>query len=269
MPVQFLTAEQRADFGRYVAEPTAVDLARYFHLDDADHQRLAGKRGSHNRLGFAVQLTTVRYLGRFLDDSTQAPPNVLSTLSRQLGLAHVDSLLDYSDQRQRLRHIEEICQHYGYREINTPFAGFRLTRWLYIQCWTGTDRPIVLFERATSWLLAHKVLLPGASTLERFVAKLRQRVEQRLWHLLGQGITQESQCKLEALLSVPEGNRRSWFDQLRTGPTHISVSRAGARPESTRQDQKPRHYFPACGLDTREPHRGAGTICLPRQSNGD
>ena len=64
------------------------------------------------------------------------------------------------DQRQKLRHIEEICQQYGYREINTPFAGFRLTRWLYAQCWTGSDRPIVLFEQATSWLLAHKILLP-------------------------------------------------------------------------------------------------------------
>jgi len=222
MPVQFLTAEQRADYGRYVAEPTASDLARYFHLDDADHQRIAAKRGEHNRLGFAVQLTTVRYLGRFLDDATQAPPNVLSTLSKQLGLTNADSIAHYRDQRQRLRHIEEICLQYGYREINAPFAGFRLARWLYAQCWTGTDRPIVLFERATTWLLAHKVLLPGASTLERFVAKLRQRVEQRLWRLLGQGITHESQLKLEALLSVPEGDRRSWFDQLRTGPAHIS-----------------------------------------------
>lgn len=35
-------------------------------------------------------------------------------------------------------------------------------------------------------------------------------------------MTRKSQRKLEALLSVPEGNRRSWFDQLRTGPTTIS-----------------------------------------------
>ena len=247
MPVQFLSAEQRADYGRYTAEPTAVDLARYFHLDDADHQRLAGKRGEHNRLGFAVQLTTVRYLGRFLDDTIQTPPNVLSTLSRQLGLADANCLSDYRDQRQRLRHIDEICQQYGYREINTPFTGFRLARWLYAQCWTGTDRPIVLFERATSWLLAHKILLPGASTLERFVAKLRQRVEQRLWHLLGQGMTRESQRKLEALLSVPEGNRRSWFDQLRTGPTTISgpsLVRALERLDKIRSQGM---TFPAAG----------------------
>lgn len=54
MPVHFLTARQRADYGRFIAEPAAVDLARYFYLDDVDHQRLAGKRGEHNRLGFAT-----------------------------------------------------------------------------------------------------------------------------------------------------------------------------------------------------------------------
>src|SRR3954454_2693608 len=35
-------------------------------------------------------------------------------------------------------------------------AGFRLTRWLYVLCWTGDDRPGLLFDRATTWLLAHK-----------------------------------------------------------------------------------------------------------------
>ncbi|MDF5922209.1 hypothetical protein P4133_31340 [Pseudomonas aeruginosa] len=31
-----------------------------------------------------------------------------------------------------------------------------MSRWLYALCWTGTDRPGVLFERATSWLFTRK-----------------------------------------------------------------------------------------------------------------
>ena len=100
--------------------------------------------------------------------------------------------------------------------------GLRLTRWLYAQCWTGTERPGALFERATSWLLANKVLLPGASVLERFISRLRQRVETRVWRLLGDGISADQKARLEGLLLVPDGSRSSVLDQLRSGPVTVS-----------------------------------------------
>ena len=82
--------------------------------------------------------------------------------------------------------------------MTEPLVGFRLTRWLYGLCWTGTERPSKLFERATAWLLAHKILLPGCSTLERFVVRLRSRVEIKVWRLLGRGITSVFYKELDA-----------------------------------------------------------------------
>lgn len=222
MPVCFLNPEQRASYGRYITEPSSEELARYFYLDDSDYQRIMSKRGEHNCLGFALQLTSLRYLGRFLDDCTEVPPKVMSLLAQRLGISDVNCLFFYNDQRQKRRHIEEICQHYGYYEFTEPFIGLRFTRWIYTHCWSGTDRPSVLFDRATTWLLAHKVILPGASILERFIATLRDRVEKRLWKCLCSQFTEQQKIKLEGLLLVPEGSRRSWFDQLRASPTRNS-----------------------------------------------
>jgi TnpA family transposase len=71
-------------------------------------------------------------------------------------------------------------------------------------------------------MLAQRVLLPGASVLERFVARLRDRVESRLWRRLGGSINESQQVQLAALLRVPDGARNSPLDELRTGPVTIS-----------------------------------------------
>ena len=86
MPASFLSPAQRDSYGQYLGDPSTQELARYFHLDDSDHTQIVEKRGDANRLGFALQLTTVRFVGTFLDDPTAVPPAVLATMSRQLGI---------------------------------------------------------------------------------------------------------------------------------------------------------------------------------------
>ncbi|HGC5539661.1 TPA: DUF4158 domain-containing protein, partial [Klebsiella pneumoniae] len=132
-----------------------------------------------------------------------------------------DCLLRYSDHRRWI-HAADIQTRYGYRHFTDHDVGFRLCRWLYALCWTGTDRPGVLFERATAWLLTQKVLLPGVSQLERFVAQLRSRVEERLWLTLGRSVTEQQRQRLLKLLTVEDGSRGSKLDKLRSGPVMIS-----------------------------------------------
>lgn len=86
MAVSFLSAAQRDCYGRYPDVVTPDDLARCFHLSDDDRAQIMSCRGHHNRLGFALQLTTVRYLGTFLDDPITVPSSVLHALSQQLAI---------------------------------------------------------------------------------------------------------------------------------------------------------------------------------------
>ncbi|MCC8582092.1 Tn3-like element ISXc4 family transposase [Xanthomonas euvesicatoria] len=224
MQVSFLSTTQRERYGRYPDTLSSEELARYFHLDDDDREWIATKRRDSSRLGYALQLTTARFLGTFLEDPTAVPSPVLHTLSSQLGIADPsDCVIDYRTTRQRWQHTSEIRTRYGYREFTGTGVQFRLGRWLCALCWTGTDRPSALFDYANGWLVGHKVLLPGVTLLERFIAEIRSRMESRLWRLLVHGVTPEQRQRLDDLLKLVEGSRQSWLDRLRKGPVRVSA----------------------------------------------
>lgn len=225
MPVNFLSEEQKASYGNYHGELTKETLARYFHLDDFDKVNISEKRGEHNRLGYAVLLCTVRYLGRFPDLASIIPDAVIDFLAEQLHVDHGSEQLNiYNSGKQRRQHIDEIIKIYSYTEFMDARVAFPLTRWLYSLCWTGTSRPSILFDRCTGWLLSHKVLLPGYSLLERYVARLRSRVENRLWQSLAACIDSSQAQQLLELLSIPSGSRYSLLEQLRKGPTKVNAT---------------------------------------------
>ena len=86
MPVDFLTTEQVESYGRFTGEPDELQLARYFHLDEADKNLSEKSRGDHNRLGIALQIRCVRFLGTFLTDMNHIPSGVRHFTARQLGI---------------------------------------------------------------------------------------------------------------------------------------------------------------------------------------
>jgi Domain of unknown function (DUF4158) len=247
VPVGFLTDDQVRRYGRFSGEPIPDQLARHFHLDDADRAFVAEHRGDHctkwtrqrvNRLGVAVQLGSLRLLGIFLDDPTKAPASAVRYAADQLAIeGSVEAMAAYAASEGRWRHGPRIRERYGYRPFTDAGVGFRLNRFLYALCWTGTDRPSTLFERAVAWLMAAKVLLPGLSVLERTVARVRSRAADHLFRQLTAKLTGEQRQRLDTLVAVPEGARQSPLDRLRDGPFIQSgreIGRAVARLEEIR-----------------------------------
>jgi Domain of unknown function (DUF4158) len=71
-----LTDEQAAVYGHFTGPLTHAQLERCIFLDDSDKTLIRRRRGDHSRLGFGLQLVTVRYLGTFLTDpvASRRPP---------------------------------------------------------------------------------------------------------------------------------------------------------------------------------------------------
>lgn len=68
--------------------PTRPELERFFFLDDDDRDLIALRRTDTHRLGMAVQICTVRYVGRFLgEDPLAVPWEAVEYLAGQLGIA--------------------------------------------------------------------------------------------------------------------------------------------------------------------------------------
>ena len=85
MPGSFLTDTERERLGRFPSKVTPQDLGAHFTLSAHDRAQVQRQRGGPNRLGFALQLCTLRYLGFVPDPLGSAPSSVISHLARQLG----------------------------------------------------------------------------------------------------------------------------------------------------------------------------------------
>ena len=100
MPVDYLTEEQEQRYGRYVGDTSREQLARYFHLDDADHTLIAQRRGDQNRLGFGVQIGTLRFLGTFLPEPVNVPIGVIAYVASQPVIADPQCITQYAERVQ-------------------------------------------------------------------------------------------------------------------------------------------------------------------------
>jgi len=218
MPVEFLTDEQAAAYGRFVEEPTRPELERFFFLDDMDRDLIALRRTTAHHLGFAVQMCTVRYVGRFLvDDPLDLPWSVIEHLAAQLRIEDPSVVKRYTERtKTAYEHAWEIRDAYGYHPFEDAEWGRKFRAFLHGRAWTGAEGPAALFNQAVGWLRRNRVLLPGVSVLAKQVASVRQVAEKRLY-----ASPSSHARKAFASIKVPRLRRRPAHpagDRLQLGP---------------------------------------------------
>jgi Domain of unknown function (DUF4158) len=138
--------------GRIFTEPERTrhdgeaDLIRYFSLSRSDLDLVRRQRGDHNRIGFALQLCALRYMGFSPDNLEIVSTMAVAFVAEQLHVSPA-ALRDYGARSQtRTEHLQQIQLRLGFRDATGE--DFALTIFVStdhaasIQCRTLSSKPL-------------------------------------------------------------------------------------------------------------------------------
>jgi hypothetical protein len=200
MPVRLLTDTERGRLSGFPTEVPTEDLHAFFTLTGRDRGAVPAPA---NRLGFALSLCAVRYLGFCPEDLSGRTDGAVWYVAQQLGLAP-EAIRGYPERGQtRTEHPKRIYVHLGYRRPTS--ADLRgLFAWL-VERALEHDDPALLVSLAADKLKSEKVVRPGLSRLERMVAAARDRTDEETHRALAPVLTGGVREELDALLGVDPG----------------------------------------------------------------
>lgn len=168
MPIQFINDSQKKHLSSFPPEIQYKDLVTFFTLSETDLAQIPVYSAAANRLGFALQLCTVRFMGFVPDDLTSTPPAVVEYLARQLDI-DPESLALYGTRAQtKSDHTNAVMQYLGFRRA-TEGDSETLSRWLTERA-LEHDKPSLLYELMCEKMHQEQIIRPGITSLERLVA---------------------------------------------------------------------------------------------------
>ncbi len=222
MPVQFLSDADRDRFNRFPQEIDHQDLKDFFWLSDDEREKVLRLRGDHNRLGFALQLSCLRYLGFFPSDLFDCPDEVVQFLADQLQTTS-ESLSLYgqrpSTQREHQRQIQVLL---GFRRA-TALDTLALKEWLLARA-LEHDRPMRLLELACSYLQQQKIVRIKIVQLARMVSTARNRAQQSIYQSLLPLLTKKCRKFLDSLMEIQSDWGKTRLAWLQRTPTHHNLT---------------------------------------------
>nr|WP_245718399.1 DUF4158 domain-containing protein [Nocardia miyunensis] len=208
---------------REFPEISRDELFRYFTLSPTDLAIVAPQgRRAGVRLGLAVILCSLPWLGFVPDKVTAAPPVAVTRLAEQLNV-DAAQLCSYGRRAQtRSEHVRLVAQYSGWRAAGAielkELDEFLLARAM------EHDSPTLLFRLACEYLISARVSRPGPVTLVERVAHARNQAQAETYDGLVHELTPQRGQELDALLVVDPSLGTSRLTWLSTGPVEASAA---------------------------------------------
>ncbi|MCH9697456.1 MAG: Tn3 family transposase [Gammaproteobacteria bacterium] len=197
------------------------EMVRDWTLSEDDKSEIV-KYSRNFRLFITIQLCAVRLYGRFLSEVHGISPRIVNHLCTQLDLPPSLNIEGPDRRATNAEHRKNILRYLGFHRFDGD-AQIQLQSWIEEQARNGL-LPGALFQQAECYLLNSQILLPGASVLERLIIRVCSEVHDEIFEKIYQQLPPDLRQAIEYLLSVPEGEQRSQFSQLKQYPPAASIS---------------------------------------------
>ncbi len=173
MPVNFLSEAERLRFNSFPADLSAEDLIGFFTLSPTDLRQIPANASAANRLGFALQLILLRFLGFHLPQLSSVPSEVIDFAASQIDVES-EQLGSYGEREQtRSDHQRQIEKYLAYRTATQDDLK-HVTGWLTERS-LEHDRPILLLQLLCEHLQNERLARPGLTILEKIVGAAREK----------------------------------------------------------------------------------------------
>ena len=223
MATRFLSEAEIARLEGFPETIEELDLARYFHLDDADLAFVRRQYSAAGQLGVALQLCALRWLGFIPEELTAVPPEAITALASLLDVP-ARSIFDYSVRPQtRREHRPLVRERAGFAAAGERSLG-PVRGWL-IERALEHERPSLLFAEVCGELRRRRIERPAVAEAMRLVAWARERAHEQTFQRLAPQLTDPVRVQLDGLL-VTDGGQcgHAW---LRSRPTSVSARALG------------------------------------------
>lgn len=217
-----LTDAERERLNSFPTDISSADIITFFTLSSSDKKQIPITTNASNRLGFALQLCTLRYLGFCPDKLTPIPAEVLEYLAKQLGV-DPNSLSDYGERAHtRTDHLQTVQEYLGFRKAtHADFTS--LAAWLRDRA-LEHDKPSLLLQLLCEKLYKEKIIRPGITRLEKLVATARSQAQTETFKRVSPLLTPEHKKFLDELLVSDEITNRTRHAWLSKGATSNTAS---------------------------------------------
>ena len=214
------------------------DLVEYFTLDVDDLRWVRSHRGAATRLGLAVQLCGLRFLGFVPADLASTPPDVTQRLAERVRVAPsaLSRYVATVDGRLRRLHVASVVERAGWRSCGRSERK-RLADWLVARALEHDD-PSLLFAQALEHLRAEHVVRPGLDRLQREIAEARAVAHREILWRLRPELSPECCAQLDALATNdPELGMAplTWLDKGAVSSTPDAIKAEVAKLAYLRQ----------------------------------